>query len=84
MANSIELRVPFVNKDLILNTFQVNPKITRKNILKKINKNIFSQISKKKIGFYTPTYNVTNYHNPLKDRSFSVLKNYIEINNLKI
>tara|TARA_B100000989_G_C19526538_1_gene467200 strand:- start:2009 stop:3700 length:1692 start_codon:yes stop_codon:yes gene_type:complete len=84
MSNSVELRVPFVNKELISNTFQTNPKITRRNILKKIDKTIFNQISKKKIGFYTPTYNKTSYHNPLKNRSFSVLRNYIEINNLKI
>ncbi len=83
MSNSVELRIPFVNKDLIMNAFQINPNITRRNILQKINKNIFNLISKKKIGFYTPTYNTTNYHNPLKDRSFSVLKKYIEINNLK-
>lgn len=84
MANSIELRIPFVNKELISNAFQINPKITRRSILKKINKNIYNQINKNKIGFYTPTYNLTNYHNSLKDRSFSVLKNYIEINNLKV
>ena len=40
MANSIELRIPFVNKELISNAFQINPKITRRSILKKINKNI--------------------------------------------
>ena len=84
MSNSVELRVPFVNKTLISDTFQINPIISRKNILKKINKNISTQISEKKIGFYTPTYNKTDYHNPLKNRSFSVLKNYIETNNLKI
>ena len=84
MSNSIELRVPFVNKDLIFNTFQLNPTITRRNVLKKINKNIFKHVSKKKIGFYTPTYENTIFHNPLKDRAFSILKNYIETNNLKI
>ena len=84
MANSIELRIPFVNKELISNAFQINPKITRRSILKKINKNIYNQINKNKIGFYTPTYNLTDYHNSLKDRSLSVLKNYIEINNLKV
>ena len=84
MSNSVEMRVPFVNKELIANTFQTKPEITRRKVLKKINKNIFEKISKKKICFYTPTYNKTNYHNPLKNRSFSVLKNYIEINNLKI
>ena len=84
MSNSVELRVPFVNKELISNTFQTKPRITRRNILKKINKKISNQTNKKKIGFYTPTYNKTDYHNPLKNRSFSVLKNYIEINNLKI
>ena len=84
MSNSVEMRVPFVNKELIANTFQTKPRITRRKVLKKINKNIFKQISKKKIGFYTPTYNKPDYHNPLKNRSFRVLKNYIEINNLKI
>ena len=83
MSNSIELRVPFVNKELISNTFQVKPKISRKAILKKLNNDIYSNVSKKKIGFYTPTYNQTEYHNPLKERSFTVIKKFIEINNLK-
>lgn len=83
MSNSIELRIPFVNKELILNTFQVKPKISRNSILKKLNKKIYNNVSKKKIGFYTPTYNLTQYHNPLKERSFTVIKKFIEINNLK-
>jgi asparagine synthase (glutamine-hydrolysing) len=83
MSNSIELRMPFVNKELISNTFQVKPKISRNIILKKINEKIYNNVSKKKIGFYTPTYNLTQYHNPLKERSFTVIKKFIEINNLK-
>jgi hypothetical protein len=83
MSNSIELRMPFVNKELISNTFQVKPKISRNFILKKINEKIYNNVSKKKIGFYTPTYNLTQYHNPLKERSFTVIKKFIEINNLK-
>lgn len=83
MSNSIELRVPFVNKKLIYNSFQIKQKISRKEILRNINKNIFNNVNKKKIGFYTPTYSKNEYHNPLKDRAFSILRNYIEINNLK-
>jgi asparagine synthase (glutamine-hydrolysing) len=83
MANSIELRLPFVNKELISNAFQVKQKITRKDILKKIDKNIYRHVSKKKIGFYAPTYKKTEYHNPLKERSFTIIKKFIEINDLK-
>jgi asparagine synthetase B (glutamine-hydrolysing) len=83
MANSIELRLPFVNKELISNAFQVKQKITRKDILKKIDKNIYRHVSKKKIGFYAPTYKKTAYHNPLKERSFTIIKKFIEINDLK-
>ena len=84
MSNSVELRVPFVNKKLISNSFQFNNKISRRDVLKKINPNIYNNVSKKKIGFYTPTYDINNYHNPLKKRSLNILKKYIEINNLKI
>lgn len=83
MSNSIELRVPFVNKELICNSFQIKQKISRREILKNINKNIYNKVNKKKVGFYTPTYNKNEYHNPLKERAFKILKNYIEINNLK-
>ena len=55
MSNSVELRVPFVNKELISNTFQVKPRITRRKVLKKINKNIFKQISKKKKNWFLYT-----------------------------
>lgn len=84
MSNSIELRVPFVNKKMISNSFQINPKISRQKILKKINKNIYNNISKTKIGFYTPTYSKDEYHNPLKKRSINILKNYVQNNGLKI
>ncbi len=84
MSNSVELRVPFVNKKLISNSFQFNNKISRRDVLKKINLKIYNDVSKKKIGFYTPTYDINNYHNPLKKRSLNVLNKYIEINNLKI
>jgi len=83
MSNSIEMRVPFVNKELISNSFQFKPSISRKDILKKINLNVSKLVSKKKIGFYTPTFNRTSYHNPLKDRSLKVLNKYIEFNNLE-
>ena len=51
MSNSIELRVPFVNKDLISSIFQLKPKITRQDILKKINTSISQKVSKKKLDF---------------------------------
>ena len=82
MSNSIEMRVPFVNKELISNSFQFKPSISRKEILRKINLNVSKLVSKKKFGFYTPTFNHTSYHNPLKDRSLKVLNKYIEFNNL--
>ena len=82
MSNSIEMRVPFVNKELISNSFQFKPSISRKEILRKINLNVSKLVSKKKFGFYTPTFNHTSYHNPLKDRSLEVLNKYIEFNNL--
>ena len=82
MSNSIEMRVPFVNKELISNSFQFKPSISRKEILRKINLNVSKLVSKKKFGFYTPTFNHTSYHNPLKDRSLKVINKYIEFNNL--
>jgi asparagine synthetase B (glutamine-hydrolysing) len=84
MSNSVELRVPFVNKKLIANSFSSNNKISRREVLQKINPNIYNNVSKKKIGFYTPTYHKNNFHNPLKKRSFDILNKYIEVNNLKI
>ena len=85
MHNSLELRVPFANLKLIEDAFQITPLITRHEILKNLNPKIYSLIKlQKKIGFYTPTYIKSNYHNPLKTRSLELLKKYIDLNNLII
>jgi asparagine synthase (glutamine-hydrolysing) len=85
MYNSLELRVPFANPALIENSFQKKPLISRLEILRTLNNNIHKIVkTHKKIGFYTPTYQLSNYHNPLKKRAIEVINKYIQANNLHI
>lgn len=85
MHHSIELRLPFVNADLIKNCFQGSYiKNIRKEILKRSNINVYNLLKKSnKIGFYTPYYRKTKYHNTLKDLSITTLEQFININHLK-
>jgi asparagine synthase (glutamine-hydrolysing) len=85
MYNSLELRVPFANPALIKNSFQKKPLISRLEILRNLNYNIYKIVCRqKKIGFYTPTYQLSNYHNPLKKRAIEVINKYILSNNLRM
>jgi hypothetical protein len=85
MYNSLELRVPFANPALIKNSFQKKPLISRLEILRNLNYNIYKIVCRqKKIGFYTPTYQLSNYHNPLKKRAIEVINKYIFSNNLSM
>ena len=85
MYHSIELRLPFVNAELIKNCFQGSyKKNIRKEILKRSNINVYNLLKNiNKIGFYTPYYAKTKYHNTLKDLSITTMEQFININHLK-
>ena len=84
MANSIELRVPFANSNIIdFFSNLKNSKNSREKILKNINNDVYKLIKDKpKTGFSVPIeiFLDKQKQNPYREFSLNIIKEYLDRN----